>query len=333
MEFNYYEIFKGKTHIKKGNPIPYKCDVETVRMYDAVFEHLLQGEVPDFNDAGKVLSKLKEHHNWGDLTAGKKLSALSTLIRCMNDEELGKLGIRPTKKEDVLKAYCDLTKGVIKNAPSTQNRKKQKLSKHEENIWNKEQYDTYVEEKAKRGVSLIQKGTQNLSDNEKDELQQCALVLWYSRLKNVRALQHTIRKSGYSDYSNFIIKGYNRSPMVIIYNFHKLNQNTGIPRPIPHIFTYDENPVLYELIEKLYELWPDSPYLFTDFKNRRNFEENAFRKYLCAAHGKEIGSRLLRVMQKTDFHQACPSLLEVEEECALTGQTDPKQSAAYVRKF
>jgi len=335
MNFNYQQIYEGKTYIKNGVSVAYKLDKYKISEYNHTLTWLSAGNA-DYRDAGNVFRRLKENPSWSKSSA-KKLSSLSTLIKLLGAEDLAKMNITEAQKENVLNAYVQLAKAETLKTDCVVNRYNKRKSPSEEGMWNKEEYEMFVQKKVDRAAELYQLGLENMTDIQKNEFQGCVLVLWYSVFRNIRALQGTIRKKNIdTDYNNYIQIGddvaTHKSPIVIIYNIHKANRVTGITDKIIHILEEEQNPVLFNFIKILSTMCDESSYLFNDFVNRRRFENIPFCKFLMTAHNGEVGARLLRVMQKTEFWETCPSLAEVEKELYETGQKRISESISYSRR-
>ena len=206
MDFDYNKVYAGKTFTnKKGEVKTYKSTKSVLNNIKTIVEWCKE---VDFSDAGAVLARIAQYPTWkSKKTRGDKMTDLATFIRILDESDLEKLRIDPLRRGDVLKAYSSTSWNEVLNVPSTQARLLKRKSPEEPEVWwDPEQHTEFVQNKIDRARELVAKGLSNLSDMEKDELQQCILVIWYKYMPNIRALQHTLKKNEYNEHSNFVVK-------------------------------------------------------------------------------------------------------------------------------
>lgn len=327
MDFDYNRVYAGKVYTnKKGEVKPYKSTKSVLTNIKKIVDWCQE---VDFSDAGAIRARIKQYPGWPcDKTCGDKMTDLATFIRILDITGLEKLGINPLDKPNVLKAYSSNAWDLVDNAPSTVARKEKRKRPEEADIWwDPEQHTEFVQNKIDRARELIQRGLANLSDDEKDELQQCILVIWYRYLPNIRVLQHTLKKSEYNDHSNFLVR-YPLGRVVIIYNSHKMASVQGA---VVHNVSEVEHNEMQEFIDVLFDMYPKSTHLFNHLSKRRPFTDAEFYKYIIKAHGDEIGARLLRVMEHSEFWDGIPSYNAVMEYITARGHSSIGRSMEYGR--
>ena len=329
MDFDYNKIFAGKTYTKNGIVKNYKSTKAILKNYKTIVDWVKD---IDCSDAGVVLARISQYPTWlSQKTRGDKMNELSTVIRNLDETDVQKLGINPNNRDDVLKAYSIASWNEVSNAPSTKARLHKKKTRQEEDVWwDADKHTEFVEDRVEQARDLVKKGLNNLSDSEKDELQQCILVIWYKYMPNIRALQHTLKKREYNDHCNFVIKhGQSNDPRYFItYNDHKMCDIQG---PVCHIVNGVNKSVVQGFMETLFELYPLSSYLFNNFDKRRPFTDAEFYRYIVKAHGDFLGARILRVMDHSDLWKGVPSLNEVLNDIAERGHLSIGRSMSYAR--
>ena len=329
MDFDYNKIFAGKTYTKNGIVKPYKSTASVLKNYKTIVDWVKD---VDCSNAGVVLARISQYPTWkSQKTRGDKLVDLGTVIRNLDDTDLQKLGIHPNNRGDVLQAYSSVSWNAVSNAPSTQARLHKKKTPQEAVVWwDADKHTEFVEERVQQARDLVKKGLVNLSDSEKDDLQQCILVIWYKYMPNIRALQHTLKKREYNDHCNFVIKhGQSNDPQyVITYNDHKTDDIQG---PVGHIVNGETKSIVQEFMEPLFDLYPVSTYLFNNIDKRRPFTDAEFYRYIVKAHGDDLGARILRVMEHSDLWKGIPSLNQVLNDIAERGHLSIGRSMSYAR--
>ena len=328
MSFDYNAVYAGKIDPKTKKL--YKSTAEHLNKVKAIVDWCIEGNV-DFNDIVSVKARFAEHPGWkAETTRGQYLSMLSTFIRLLDTDDLQKLNIRD--HDAVLKTYCVNARQGVMEAPQTQNRILKRKRADEEKAWNSQQHNDFVADRKKVAFEHLARGLDKSTDGQKQEFQECVLVVWCKELNNMHAVQHLILKNGYNDRSNFIVRQkvspFYQPPMYITYNDHKIEFYQGT---VVQEISQTECPDLYKLVYALYDMTA-LPHLFSDLKNNRAFaDDDAFRRYLKKCHGNELGARLLRVMSRTDFHINGKSLREMAKSAHENGHPNIFTDMGYAK--